>query len=235
MLNSLHFHYGPIIFFQQISPMKLKNLLAFTLIELLVVISIIAVLAGLAVPAISGAMENGKVVQDLNNLRQIGLGFRIYAGDNDNVILGRETGKANWAAILRFGGDGSVITGSGSVPDSKIFRSPFDPARPVNATGTSALSYAFNKTTIDSKDWDLFDQITGASSLALVGPSSTNGKLFTGTLASPTVLSKEIVTGTQKGGKFISLLFADLHVEAVRLDAFKGNGTPQNPGFYARN
>ncbi|MEO6847464.1 MAG: type II secretion system protein [Chthoniobacterales bacterium] len=43
----------------------------FTLIELLVVISIIAILAGLALPAIAGAMTKGQLIQTVNNGRQL--------------------------------------------------------------------------------------------------------------------------------------------------------------------
>ena len=49
--------------------------LAFTLVELLVVISIIGLLAGLAIPAINGGLKSAKAGACLSNLRQIGLKF----------------------------------------------------------------------------------------------------------------------------------------------------------------
>ena len=55
----------------------------FTLIELLVVISIIAVLAGFAVPAAMIVKEKGDQLNDLNNGRQIYLGLKLFASDND--------------------------------------------------------------------------------------------------------------------------------------------------------
>lgn len=57
---------------------------AFTLIELLVVISIIAMLASLAIPSIGGVIERGRSAKCVNNLRQIGVALQQYIADNDN-------------------------------------------------------------------------------------------------------------------------------------------------------
>ena len=79
--------------------MHRRILKAFTLIELLVVIAIIAILAAMLLPTLAKAKARATGVQCLGNLKQLQLGWQMYAGDNHDFSPGN-----HWYSEAGFGG-----------------------------------------------------------------------------------------------------------------------------------
>lgn len=191
---------------------RTSSRLGFTLIELLVVITIIAILASLAYPIFSSVQERAHVTQDLNNLRQIGIGTQVYLNDHDSIYFATDQAASPWQLALH----------PKSLPTWKIFQSPFDHRTPQENDTSAPVSYGLNENAAGLSA----DKVVRPTAFILLAPAQDGGDQvkFSGTAAGKvTVLrdSKSPDGGTQSKRQRINALYADLHADSLTWATFK--------------
>lgn len=111
----------------------------FTLVELLVVIAIVAALSAIGAVTVGKARDKADSVASLSNLRQIGIGMNLYAGDNNSKYPFAWDAPSNttWRDLI------APYAGSDdSTPDS-IYVSPTSVLK-IDSSNDRVATYAVN-------------------------------------------------------------------------------------------
>jgi prepilin-type N-terminal cleavage/methylation domain-containing protein/prepilin-type processing-associated H-X9-DG protein len=79
----------------------------FGLVELLIVIAVLAILAALLLPALAKAKQKAQRITCVNNLKEISVAYRLWAGDNGDLFPAQQSVvKGGWKDA---GGPGAVV------------------------------------------------------------------------------------------------------------------------------
>jgi prepilin-type N-terminal cleavage/methylation domain-containing protein len=159
-----------------------QNCAAMTLFEVLVVIVILAVLVAILLPAIIPASGRRQGISCVNNLKEISLGYRIWAGDNGSLyptdISVTNGGAMEWAATGDVAAVFQVMSNELGTP--KILVCPDDAthAPATNfATGFSAKNISYFAGLDATNDSNPQMLLVGDSNFSVDGVPAKSGLL----------------------------------------------------------
>ncbi|MBL9137400.1 MAG: type II secretion system protein [Verrucomicrobiales bacterium] len=179
---------------------------AFTLIELLVVIAIIAILASLLTPTLARSKEMGRRTHCTGNMRQVGLGIKMYQDDNNDrpplflVYPGKNSGFNSITTIASNYLEGPQYLGTTNVficaSDRTRGRIPIDLGwEYFGGVGDFTTSYAYHMGAPQQLDaagrqW-LQNQLNRWGSRFIVAACPWHRHLFSGWLGKKAVFSQK--------------------------------------------
>ncbi|EIP99188.1 prepilin-type N-terminal cleavage/methylation domain-containing protein [Opitutaceae bacterium TAV1] len=128
---------------------------AFTLVELLTVIAIIGILAAIIIPVTGRVRYTARIAQCASNLRQLALGFELYANDHKDNYPPAQEGSAYWPYLMRDYIPTNSLYGGGGATRLNAYLCPESLTR---GKSPSSIHYGVNK--ILYKDAQDKDQLT---------------------------------------------------------------------------
>lgn len=130
------------------SPLSLKSR-AFTLVEIMIVVSIIALLAAIAVPGFMRARKRSEASRIINDLRLIDSAVDQYAIEN-NKATGDAVAVSDWTKYVK-AGTNLNLTGN------DVFGNAFGPQKVDSLPSVPSSSKAVLSDVVDNTFWSPYN------------------------------------------------------------------------------
>lgn len=122
----------------------MRKPLAITFIEVLLIITALLVLAAMLLPALDKAKAKASRVNCMGNLKQIGIGYRLWANDNGDLFpFQQSVTNGGWADLLTNANQGTncwtnyFILGNELGQSPKLLICPYDERQPAPSFGST--------------------------------------------------------------------------------------------------
>jgi prepilin-type N-terminal cleavage/methylation domain-containing protein/prepilin-type processing-associated H-X9-DG protein len=220
----------------------------FTLLELLTVIAIIGILAAILIPVVGSVRKSARNATCLSNLRQLGVAFYLYVGDNRGSIpqfsITSNPNMPTYRWGCYGGGYGSVTKPlnayvgrthqNNNIENPDVFTCPGDLA--LGGIDGSSPIYGWSGTTYGSSyvvSQTIYTPGYGVSSFRMTDVKSPSKLVLMGDMMmfAPSY-GTWAITSWHGGSNISNVLLFDGHVKSLNVVS---TGIPGRPGFGGNN